>query len=214
MFNFKEWRSELLFPILSAEDERRIQKFEATYNLPINEAELKSSKPNAIPDQMINLYQICDGFKITWLSDAKGTIGGQIHFIKYKQVIQDWKGNLFDDKDIEQNSLIEFFHPFDLITPEAQCGIMIGLEYEDPEIYFNPSPYPETEGLDIDLEGYLEMAKESSVFFYWPKVLLDIQRGEEGVETKTFKKYMPEIFLDFSWKRFVEKYESIRLSKR
>lgn len=158
--------------------------------------------------------KISNGLELSWNLDKNDDIGGNMHFLKMEQFLQNWKGNLFNDKDIEQNDLIAYFHPFDLITPESQCGVMIGMDYEDNEIYFHYSTNPETFGLDIDFEGYLEMAKEAKIFLYWPKVLLDIQNKEEGVESKLFKDWMPKVFPDFDWKKFVNRYESLRLSKR
>ncbi len=57
------------------------------------------------------------------------------------------------------------------------------------------------------------MAYEAKVFYYWPRVLLDIQNGTECYETERFKKEMPKLFADFNWDKFVEKYQSLRLSK-
>ena len=58
------------------------------------------------------------------------------------------------------------------------------------------------------------MAFEAKIFEYWPLVLLDIQNNHESPETIKFKKEMPKIFDDFDWEKFVEKYESLRLSKQ
>lgn len=213
MNRYFEWHAEISYKLMLAKDSGRILKFKDSYGLPIDEAMLSGGKSSDIPPDMIELYRMFNGFEFNWVADDKGKTGGNMHFLKMEQVLQNWEGSLFDDSDIAQNSLIKYFHPFDLITPEAQCGIMIGLEYKDEEIYFNMSPYPNTEGLDINFNGYLEIAKESCAYYYWPMVLIDIRKSEEGHHSKMFKQNMPLIFPDFNWDKFVEKYQSLRLSK-
>lgn len=213
MEKYIEWNEELSLYLILAIESNLISDFDDSYNLPITEDVLNNSKINMVTSCIIDFYKMFDGFKLEW-SDTAGDLGGCMHFLKMEEVLQNWKGNLYDEDDLEENDLIEFFHPFDLITPEAQCGIMIGMEYEDHEIHYNYSGTAETLGLDVDFEGYLEMAKEARIFFYWPKVLLDIQNKEENPETLSFKKNMPKIFPDFKWENFVAKYESLRLSKQ
>jgi len=58
------------------------------------------------------------------------------------------------------------------------------------------------------------MALAARVYYYWPKVLLDIQSGEESAETLDFKHNMPLIFPDFNWSEFEKKYQSLRLSTK
>ena len=175
-----------------------------------NEKETLKVDPN-----LVEFYElISDGIQLNWNLKQNNEIGGQLHFLTMEEILKDWKGKLFDEDDISENDLIQYFHPFDLITPEAQCGIMLGMGYEDLEIYYNFSSSSDTEGLDLDFAGYLEMSREARVFFYWPKVLLDIQNEEESPETEKFKTHMPEIFQDFSWNNFKSRYESLRLSRR
>lgn len=206
----KEKIDSLRLECFLARKKNKIKVFDYHFFLPLKDIEIIS---NNIP--LKDFYQkVANGFELEWSVEVGGEIGGRMHFLPMEQVLQDWKTKLYNENDLEQNDLIQFFHPFDLITPEAQCGIMIGTPYIDHEIYFNYSPYPETEGLDLNFEGYLEMAKEARIFYYWPKVLLDIQAQTESPETKAFKQHMPQIFPEFSWAAFVEKYESLRLSKQ
>jgi len=70
--------------------------------------------------------------------------------------------------------------------------------------------------LDLDYEGYTQMALEGRVFNHWQQVLLyymgDVDTG--GSETETFKTEMPRIFPDWKWENFIARFESVRLSNR
>ena len=74
----------------------------------------------------------------------------------------------------------------------------------------------ELQSLDLDYEGYTQMALEARVFNNWQRVLLYHMDGE-GVgasESETFKTEMPKIFADWTWENFIEKFESFRLSNK
>lgn len=86
---------------------------------------------------------------------------------------------------------------FDLITDESECGFLLEPDFDSKAIYYHRAGFPQLHNLDIDFDGYLEMVKEARAFYHWPKVLLDIQSGQEIEETKNFKKWMPEIFEEF-----------------
>ena len=111
-----------------------------------------------------------------------------------------------------EEELLEFFKPFDLVTDEAECGFLHRPGFSSAAIYYHRIGRPQLYNLDLDFSGYLEMALAARVYYYWPKVLLDIQSGEESPETLDFKHNMPLVFPDFSWEGFVEKYQSLRLS--
>lgn len=212
MSNYQQTIYAIESALLDAQEDGTVGAFEDYYNTPVKNTVLDSLNEEQARSALIDFYKLYDGFSYKWSSEAKESIGGRISFMRLQHVFQDWEGRLFDSEDIEENDLIQYFHPFDLITEEAQCGILIGQPFEDSEIYYNESGSPETDGLDVDFAGYLQMAYESRVFMYWPKVLLDIQTGEESVETKRFKEHMPQIFPDFTWENYLAIYESLRLS--
>ena len=137
-----------------------------------------------------------------------------MRILPFHERVQNWEGQLYESEDLEEEALIQFFKPFDLITDEAQCGFLLEPGFESRAMYYNRSGVPNLYNLDIDLKGYLTMALASRIYYYWPKVLLDIQVGEESVETQQFKQNMPQIFPDFDWEDYVEKYQSLRLSRQ
>ena len=72
----------------------------------------------------------------------------------------------------------------------------------------------ELSNLDLDFHGYTEMAYEARVFNYWQRVLLEYTKGNSSEITEAFKTEMPQIFPDWRWESFIEKFESLRISKR
>ncbi len=156
-----------------------------------------------------------DGFKMNWL-DSSGSVTGNLEFLPAEEIIRDWKKTLLvDDNDIEENHDIQYFQPFDLLAPEAQCGFVITPEKVYHSVYYHDAGESELHSLDLDFNGYCEMAVEARIFSYWQRVLLFLQGNSIGeARTELFKEQMPIIFPDFVWENFVEKYESLRLSNK
>ncbi len=214
METIEEWHDELSMHIYDAEDSGKIEEFEENYNLPISQKDISKLEENQLPEAFIELYKMFDGFELKWFSDSENGIGGNMHFLAINYVLQDWKENLYDEADIVQNDLIQHYKPFDLITETFSCGFLVTPDYTSNSIYCHVAPEPEIYDLGIDFSVYLELAKEARFFNYWPKVLLDIQSGEESPETTSFKQNMPLIFEDYNWDEFVEKYQALRLSTK
>ncbi|MCS4300847.1 hypothetical protein [Chryseobacterium sp. BIGb0232] len=74
----------------------------------------------------------------------------------------------------------------------------------------------ELNNLDLDYNGYTQMAFEARVFNHWQRVLLYWMNGEGigSAETEAFKTEMPKIFPDWTWENFIAKFESLRLSNK
>jgi hypothetical protein len=202
----------LRLALIRMKKKEKILNFDYNFNLPISKSEIKL----ALPTEMIALYtEDGNGFSFKWKPKKKDISGGVMEFMSMEDMLQDWKkSGLFTDDDVLENDLLEYYKPFDLLTETFSCGLLITPQYIGQSIYCHNAPYPQMYNLDIDFAGYLEMAKESLIFPYWPKVLLDIQTNEESYETQYFKEEMPKLKDDFKWENFITKYESLRLSKR
>lgn len=172
----------------------------------------KVSEELHLGENLIDLYRVYNGLRIDWITDDERRVGGRMHFLSMEEVIKSWEGYLYEDEEVAADADIRFFHPFDLISEEAQCGIIIDPNSDIKSIFYNYSGEMEIYSLDIDFKSYLEMALEAKVFYYWPLVLLDIKNDEEGEVTKKFKEEMPNIFKDFNFNQFVDKYNSLRIS--
>ncbi len=209
-----DYYDEMKYSLIKAQEKKKL-KFEENYNMTIESPFLDDALKKKVDVNLLEFYkEISDGFRIKWFSDEEKGIGGNIHFMEMKHVLADQKGNLYDDQDIQMNDLIQYYKPFDLISETFSCGFLITPDFVSTSIYCHNSPDPETYDLDLDFAGYMEMAYEAKIFQYWPKVLLDIKANYESAETKAFKEHMPKIFEDFDWDSFVQKYESLRLSKK
>lgn len=200
---------------IQEENPQLIKEVNSRSNNPIEEPLLtKVTEELKLDTNLIDLYLSYNGLKIEWAADDERTITGRMHFLSMEEITKSWEGYLYEDDEVAANADIRFFHPFDLISDEAQCGIIIKPNSDIKSIFYNYSGEMEIYSLDIDFKGYLEMAWEAKVFFYWPKVLLDIKNGGEGSATKKFKAEMPKIFKDFNYNHFVDKYQSLRLSNK
>lgn len=155
---------------------------------------------------------VSDGYSFEWWSDEENGIGGKLRFSSSKYLFAD--AGLYDGEGDEE---LKYFHPLDYPTPESFVGFIIMPDntiYESL-YYMSVSDY-ELNNLDLDYEGYTQMALESRVFNHWQRVLLYYMDGEGigSVETEIFKTEMPKIFPDWTWENFIAKFESLRLSNK
>jgi hypothetical protein len=153
-----------------------------------------------------------DGYSFEWWSDKENGIGGKLEFASSKDLFAD--AGLYDGEGDEE---LQYFHPLDYPTPESFVGFIIMSDntiYESL-YYMSVSDY-ELNNLDLDYEGYTQMAIESRVFNHWQRVLLYYMDGIGigSVETEIFKTEMPKIFPDWTWENFIARFESLRLSNR
>ena len=214
MIDYYEIR-EKLYESFSKLVDSDLISFDMNYNIPLDHGILTEHDLLNMDKTLMQCYSdIANGFYYKWTAIHDSNITGQMEFLKMKQVLRDWKDNLYYEEDVEQNDLIQYYKPFDLISETFSCGFLLTPDFVSKTIYCHNAPYPETYSLDVDFSGYMIMAKEALIFQYWPQVLLDIQSGEESTETILFKEHMSKLKDDFSWDAFVEKYQSLRLSNQ
>lgn len=205
-----DWDSKLIEALYDAKETGKISDLEEDYNLPI----ALDLLPDYLPVVLQELFLLSNGMKVYWRSAHDEESGGQLYFLDVKNFLQDGQGITYQPETTGEDEPIRNFKKLDLITSEAQCGLLIDNESVNPELYYNETGYNQLHGLDLDFSGYLEMALAARLYNYWPKVLLDLQSGEESVETSNFKHNMPLVFPEFSWSEFKEKYQSLRLSTK
>lgn len=153
-----------------------------------------------------------DGYSFEWWSDKENGIGGKLRFSSSQYLFAD--ADLYDGEGDEE---LKYFHPLDYPTPESFVGFIIMPDdtiYESL-YYMSVSDY-ELNNLDLDYDGYTQMALEARIFNHWQRVLLYYMDGEGigSVETEIFKTEMPKIFPDWTWENFIAKFESLRLSNK
>ncbi len=155
-----------------------------------------------------------NGYSSNWKKDPANLIGGNIQLAELQHVLAGANGNgIYFNEDLPQDADIRFFHPLDFPTPETYVGFIIKPATIYPSVYYLHGDN-ELSNLDLDFHGYTEMAYEARVFNYWQRVLLEYMNGNSSEITKTFQTEMPQIFPDWTWENFIEKFESLRISKR
>jgi|GEM_PF-1812886 len=198
-----------------------INELSTIFELPLEETSKFDERLKATSISLFEVYTvIANGFGLTWSKDkdSKQYIGGQLKFITIGQLtlsINEFYDLGLTDEDFTKNPKLKHYHILDQCTPETSCGFLIKPEGIDSTLYYANSDM-ELFPLDLDYHGYTEMAVEAKVFYYWQLVLLHYNGTTElgKSETETFKKHMPELFPDFSWEKFIEKYENLRLSNK
>ncbi len=190
-----------------------ISTFDSHMNDPMPDGFISKLENLNLDRNFIDLYKTFNGVTIDWIHDQDRGIRGKMELLPIAEVIKSWQGYLYDeDDDIAEDAEIKIYHPFDLISEEAQCGILIDPNGGPSTIGYNYSGEMEVEPLNLDFKSYLEMAVEAHVFSYWPKVLIDIENDQNSPEVEMFTEYMPKIFKEFHFEKFIEKYQSLKLS--
>ncbi len=203
------WDAEISDALSEQEDANLIKMEKEWFHLPFDDKTLLAKLPTSIQ----KLYKYANGVEIRWHLIKDSSQGGRIHFLNYETAFL--TVNKYDDWQIEQEETLPYFRAIDLITDEAECGIIYnGKEYLGDTMFYLERGDANLQSLNINFDGYLELLKMSRGYYYWPKALLDIERGTESFETKNFKQNMPLIFEDFNWDEFVEKYQALRLSTK
>ena len=128
-----------------------------------------------------------------------------------EDIVRDGLGTTYEEEDLTENELVQYFKPFDLVTDEMECGFLMDPGFTSRSIHYKRAGAPHLYDLDIDMKGYLELVVATGGFFHWPKVLVDIQEGTESAETEQFREYMPRIFSGFTWRAFVAQYTGLRI---
>lgn len=156
-----------------------------------------------------------NGWELRW-ETGNSSIGGCIDLAETKHLFAEPESLGFYDEDTDEDADIRFFHPFDYPSPESYVGFIIRPDTIYKSVYYMSIGDYELNNLDLDFDGYTQMAIESRVFNHWQVVLLyymgDINIGSS--ETETFKAEMPKIFPNWKWENFIAKFESLRISKK
>jgi hypothetical protein len=200
--------------LILAEESKTITSFDDYFNLPLTVKTSEIVKMDNTHKGILELYtKVANGFSIKWKKKEGSYIDGSINFVPAETIFQDWN---YDEWEAEQNENIQYFKPFDLFVGEAECGFIIKADEVYPSIYYRElGEEPILYSLDLDFNGYCQMAVEARIYVYWQEVILNIQGVDRGQSiTEKFKKDMPEIFPDFSWDNFVQRYNSLRLSNQ
>jgi len=157
------------------------------------------------------LYSQVKEVDIGWKSfkfEKEPQVKGKIKILPFKQVFGDWEGIVWfnnhpNDKGLRHFRILDFF------SNEACVGFY---DSEDKSrelfyLYFGEKPI----SLSLDVEGYCQMLQKTFGYFYWQLAIIEIKTNKSGIESRDFKKYMPQLFQDFNYDEFVSLYHQIQI---
>jgi len=208
---YKNWETGLMMSLYTKKQKALILNFDFAFDLPLNDAWVVKSEEQKLSKDFIDFYRLYDGLKIEW--SGLNQTGGVIQFLKMEYVLQNWKGILYDERDLEENDLLDFYKPCCQISETYSCGFLITPNFVAESMYCHNAPENELHALDLNFKGFLEMASASEIYYYWPKVLLDLKCDKISPETKSFKTNLQLSFPEFKWTEYLQLYHSLRLSK-
>lgn len=204
-----EFYDELQLKLIDAE-EQNLVTFETWFNNPF------IANPNIegyrLPSSFLEIYKKSNGMRIQWRATNIEQAYGRMEFLEMEAVLSSWEDSIYEPEDLEINEMLEFFHPFDQVSPEILCGFMITPDETYQSIYLNVAGSTDTPFLDLNFDGYVSMLYESRAYKNWPIILLSISDNDlDSPLIQDFKSDMPALFPEFDWDRYVTRYQSLRL---
>ena len=201
--------------IIANEELKTIEELKSNGNPTFKEESTVLSRLDSVhPGIETYFRKLNNGYSKSWKKEKNGNIGGNIQLAELQHLLAGANGNgIYFNEDLPQDADIRFFHPLDFPTPETYVGFIIKPDTIYKSVYYLHGDN-ELSNLDLDFHGYTEMAYEARVFNYWQLVLLEYMNGNSSEITETFKTEMPQIFPDWRWESFIEKFESLRISKK
>ncbi|NEO93283.1 MAG: hypothetical protein F6K56_24905 [Moorea sp. SIO3G5] len=167
------------------------------------------------PSSIFEFHQNLNGLNIEWeinkkqSSDVKD-IKGSVKILSLKEIIQDWKGVVYFDFTPESGR-IRSFHPIDFFVDEACVGAFLNEKDRQELSLYLYSFEGEPVNLNLNIEGYIQMMVLSKGFLYWQYSIIEILLDKENPVSHRFKEWMPELFPDFSWEKYIQKYNQLRI---
>ena len=147
------------------------------------------------------LYDHFNGVTMKWIGKEKEIPGveGSIKILKMEKMMQDW--NL----DRDDPAMKDFFI-LDYFADETCVGF-----YKGFDLLYLYDMGGETQALQLDFNGYLEICLAAKGFLYWPVIVRSFIDNEVIPEAERFDKYMPEIFEGTSVAKLKEVFERVKI---
>jgi hypothetical protein len=164
-----------------------------------------------LPQSIADFYTETNGFILEWEEDKfknDPAIRGMVNILHLKETLQEWKDIVWFDFTPKDDPL-RHFKIIDYVSEEVFIGFFDTPKKEDCLYFFSISDRPVS--LKLDMYGYIEMLCLCYGFKFWQRSILSILHKKEYPETIVLKKYMPQIFIDFKWDAFENRYKQIKL---
>ena len=167
---------------------------------------------NRIEPTVLNFYEAANGVEIKWTAVDSSMLDsemlGRVKINPFLQVIKDWSGVVFFDKTPRDSEIRKFF-PLDFFADEAVVGFctkegwrnMLYLYRFDDELV----------PLQVTFHSYLQLLIKAKGTFYWQYLILEIIQKKENEVSKRIKKYLSQLFPDFSFAAFEKLFNQLQI---
>ena len=179
-----------------------------------NKKQIVWSKENGMNDVgLINFLQSKGAYKFDWKMKNKDqtvkSFGGHLNILPLKSILGDWKKIVYFDFD-PADSPKRNFKIVDFFVDEACVGFFLG---DEKQLLFYHEFESEFYPLYLDFDGYFAMMLKSKTFWYWQKVLSEINEGISSPTTEHFISCMTELFPEFDFQKYKNDYIRLKLNK-
>ncbi len=209
---------DILDEIIAFEDELRLNKLISLtafnfFNSPANSQQIDElEKSGKIEKTILDFYSVSDGFEISWRPVnpilKKNEIMGKVKINPFQQVALNWAGVVYFDDEPENTPRRKFF-PTDFFIDEAAVGFCSLEGYRNMMYLF------QFEGdlipLYVNFRSYLRCMLAAKGCLYWQYLLLELINGKENEVSKRIKKFLPQLFPDFSFQSFEKLFNEVRI---
>lgn len=165
-----------------------------------------------IEPTVLDFYETLNGIVIKWNAADKKMLAnemtGSVKVNSFLNVVKDWSGVVYFGKEPEDSPILEFF-PLDFFADEAAVGFCT-MEGWGSMMYlyrFDNELIP----LQVDFHSYLELLIKAKGTFYWQYLILEILQKKENEVSKRIKKYLPQLFPDFSFAAFEQLFDKLKI---
>ena len=173
-------------------------------NMKENISPLPSISEVQLDSNLLEFYQYAETWYMRWRAKGDVSLDGRFHVLPLTTV-------LLGDVDFlpEEYPVMKNFTLLDHFYNEAAVGFYLdqpekGLHYFE----FDADPRP----LFLNFAGYMEMLKLTRGFQYWQLSILSLAEGHE-LGREDVLKTVSTIFPDFTAKRLIDLYRSLRIDK-
>ena len=188
------------------------EKFELA-DQPAQNAQISTQRSlNRIESSVLNFYDVANGIEIKWKAAdtdmQQNEITGSVKINSFLQVVKDWNGVVFFDKDPVDSPVRKFF-PLDFFADEAAVGFCTKGGWRNMLYLYQFEG--ELIPLYVDFKSYLQLMLEAKACFYWQYLIIELISNEENEVSRRIKKYLPDVFPGFSFTTFTKLFNDTRI---
>ena len=189
---------------------------------------LLKKNANFLPKSLYDYYRSCDYIFFKWKPKKVMSKGaGSVELIDLKVFLmgkEDYHPDeyvLYGFENVEwtfynKNGREKFsnlngqFRVIDRFCAEGAIGFVEKDGEIDDILHYYGMEY-ELYSLNINFEGYFKLLCASYGYLYWQRVITYLEYGLGKVEHDNFKENMPKLFPTFSYDKFIELYELLKI---